>query len=62
MARSYYGLDIGKSIVDVTEGSSTTSKAVEISFDITAGVTKQEIYNAIENLEDFIVQDIYPPA
>lgn len=62
MAKRYYGLDIGGELAEVSEGSSTTSKGVEISFDITAGVTRQEVLNAIENIKNAIIQDIYPPA
>lgn len=62
MASRYYALDLGGSIVDVAEGSSTQSKTVEIAIDLADGASRQEVFNAIENIKNYILQDIYPPA
>ena len=62
MASRYYALDVGGSIVDVAEGSSTQSKTVEIAIDLADGASRQEVFNAIENIKNYILQDIYPPA
>lgn len=62
MASRYYALDLGGSIVDVAEGSSTQSKTVEVAIDLADGATRQEVFNALENIKNYILQDIYPPA
>ena len=46
----------------MAEGSSTQSKTVEIAIDLADGATRQEVFNAIENIKNYILQDIYPPA
>lgn len=62
MASRYYALDLGGSIVDVAEGSSTQSKTVEVAIDLADGASRQEVFNALENIKNYILQDIYPPA
>lgn len=62
MASRYYALDVGGSIVDVAEGSSTQSKTVEVAIDLADGASRQEVFNALENIKNYILQDIYPPA
>lgn len=62
MASRYYALDVGGSIVDVAEGSSTQSKTVEVAIDLADGASRQEVFNALENIRNYILQDIYPPA
>lgn len=62
MASRYYALDLGGDITDVAEGSSTQSKTVEVAIDLADGATRQEVFNALENIKNYILQDIYPPA
>lgn len=62
MASRYYALDLGGNITQVTEDSSTQSKTVEVAIDLADGATRQEVFNALENIKNFILQDIYPPA
>lgn len=62
MASRYYALDLGENITQVTEDSSTQSKTVEVAIDLADGATRQEVFNALENIKNFILQDIYPPA
>jgi hypothetical protein len=56
MADRFYGIAIGgMTPADVTESGSTTSKAVEIRVSDTAYASKQQVLNAIEALENYLI-------
>jgi hypothetical protein len=62
MASRYYALDLGENMTQVAEGSSTQSKTVEIAIDLADGANRQQVFEAIENIRNYILQDTWPPA
>lgn len=64
MTDRYYGADLGASTHDdVTEDTSTTSKAIELRVTYTTtGLNKLQLLNALEALEARIKKDNWPPA
>lgn len=64
MADRYYGIDLGGDMpTDVTEASSTTSKAIELRVTYTTtGLTKTDVLKAIEALEYYVTTDTWPPV
>lgn len=62
MASRYYALDLGENMTQVAEGSSTQSKTVEIAIDLADGANRQQVFEAIENIRNYILQDSWPPA
>lgn len=57
MAKRYVGIDKGKSLDTITQGSSTTSKHVEIVIDLSVTATRQDVLVALEKLEYYITQN-----
>ena len=57
MATYYFGVNNGAgAMASVTEGSSTTSKDIEVVINTTANVpSKEELLLALEKFEDYIV-------
>lgn len=62
MASRYYALDLGENMTQVAEGSSTQSKTVEIAIDLADSANRQQVFEAIENIRNYILQDTWPPA
>lgn len=62
MASRYFGIERGAQKTGITQGSSSTSKKLELVVDLTAGFTKAEVLQAIEYLEGYITENIWPPA
>ena len=62
MASRYYALDIGLPQDDVVEGSSTQSKTVEVAVDLADLPTREQVLVALKNIENYILQDVWPPA
>lgn len=62
MASRYYGVNKGGRAENVVEDSSTTSKKVELVIDLTAGLTRAEVLEAIEYIEQKIINGVWPPA
>jgi hypothetical protein len=62
MASRYYALDLGENMTQVAEGSSTQSKTVEIAINLADGANRQQVFEAIENIRNYILQDSWPPA
>ncbi len=67
MAERYYGLNLGETKKDVTEGSSSTATLdVEVRIDL-AGVTggskgRLEAITMLKDIVRFIEEDTWPPA
>lgn len=62
MAHRYYGGNQGGHLTDITEGSSTTSKSVELAIDLSAGMSREDVLIQGELILQKIVQDNWPPA
>jgi hypothetical protein len=62
MASRYYALDIGLPQTDVAEGSTTQSKTVEVAVDLADNATREQVLIALKNIENYILQDVWPPA
>jgi hypothetical protein len=62
MASRFYALDIGENMTQVVEGSSTGSKTVEIAVDLDDNATREQVLVCIENIKNYILQDVWPPA
>ena len=62
MASRYYGLDVGLPQTDVAEGASTQSKTVEVAVDLADNATREQVLVALKNIENYILQDVWPPA
>lgn len=62
MASRYYALDIGENMTEVVEGSSSGSKTVEVVVDLADNATREQVLIAMENIKNYILQNIWPPA
>jgi hypothetical protein len=63
MASRFYGIDLGGNKVgDVTEGSSTGSKGVEVQVDLTKVTHRIDILQALEVLKQYIISRETDPA
>jgi hypothetical protein len=62
MAKQYYGINKGDTEFQITEGSSTTSKGLEVVLDLTAGFEKDAVLRALKMIMNQIMKDNYPPA
>ena len=62
MASRYYALDIGDNEYEVSEGATTQSKTVEIAVDLADSATREQVLVAIDNIKNYIIRDIWPPA
>lgn len=64
MATRYYGVPLGgKSAAEVTEDSSTTSAVIELAVVYTtSGMERQDVLNALEALQQRVIQQPWPPA
>jgi len=56
MATRYYGLNRGETLTYVAEGSSTTSKSLELVLVDSAGWTKDEVYVALDQIKRHIME------
>lgn len=62
MASRYYGINRGATEDGVTDNSSTTSKDLEVVFDLTKNFTQEEILRALEYISNYILKNQFPPA
>jgi hypothetical protein len=54
MATQFTGINRGGQLVDVTTGTSTTSKAIELTVNDAVGITREEVKELTEILLQFI--------
>jgi len=62
MASRYYALDIGGNEYEVAEGNSTQSKTVEVAVDLADSATRDQVLVCLENIKNYILRDVWPPA
>jgi hypothetical protein len=72
MASQYFGLDVGDGEFSIQEDSSTNSTVVELVVNLatttvnesgsTRAITKQEVLDCLEKLENHIIKSNWPPA
>lgn len=62
MALRYFGVNKGATETTVTQGSSTTSKTVQVVVDLATATTKLEVVEALEKIKWAIHKNIWPPA
>ena len=55
MAIQYFGIDRGRQSTDVTTGTATTGKQIELAVDLASGATRQEVLDSLDKLRDSIV-------
>lgn len=63
MASTYVGIGIGKTDVsDVSVGTSTTSKPIELVIDKTNSPTREQVTLAINTLKNYLATSTWPAA
>jgi len=62
MADRFYGLDRGDTEGDVSEGTSTPTKDVEVAIDLAVDLEKSEVLQKLEEIKNHIVKGDWPPA
>lgn len=61
MAIQYYGVDKGAQYTTVTTGSSTTSKKIELTVDLTGAATRAQVLLGLEAIREFILNERTTP-
>ena len=62
MADRIYGLDRGDTLTDVSEGSSSPTKDVEVVVDLAVNLDKQDVLVALDLIKAHITRGNWPPA
>lgn len=62
MAQVYYGVNRGKNFETATVNTSTQAGDVEIRVNTGNVLSREELLEALSQLENFIVQNVYPVA
>jgi len=66
MADRYYSVVVGEHITSskVTEGSSTSSESIELraEFDVSGGMSKEDLLYGIDAIKALIIKGKWPPA
>jgi hypothetical protein len=64
MATRIYAINRGETFKDITEGvgSATASKSIELTYDLAANLTREDVFEALELFEQYILQNKFPPA
>lgn len=64
MATRRYGLSRGEQVQNVTEavGAATAADSMEFTFDLAAGLTKEDVLLALEKFKHYIMHRNFPPA
>ena len=64
MRRSSIGQGAGLTRSSVTEaiGSATATAAMEFTFDLAAGLSREDVLKGLELIGQYILEDQFPPA
>lgn len=62
MAQVFYGVNRGKNFETATVNTSTQGNDVEIRVNTGNVLTREELFEALSQLDNFIVQNVYPFA
>ena len=62
IADRFYGLDRGDQENDVSEGTSTPTKAIEVAVELALNLEKSEVVQKLEEIKNHIVKGDWPPA
>lgn len=62
MADRIYGLDRGDNEFDVSEGSSSPTKDVEVVVDLAVSLEKSEVIQKLDEIKNHIIKGNWPPA
>jgi hypothetical protein len=64
MATRRYGLSRGETEFQVTEavGAAVVTDSIELTFDLAAGLSKEDVLLALEKFKGHIVKGNFPPA
>lgn len=60
MASNYYGINLNGSIESAVVGTSTNSTDIELRVDTSKITNKEQIFEAIENLEGALLRFAFP--
>lgn len=62
MADRIYGLDRGDTEFDVSEGSSSPTKDVEVVVDLAVNLEKSEVLQLLDMIKNHVLKGNWPPA
>lgn len=64
MATRIYGITRGETEASITEGvgSATAADHIELTFDLAVSLTKNDVLQALEMFERWILKGNWPPA
>ena len=62
MADRYFGLNRGQTEFQAVQDSSTNATDVEVRVDLSKSLTKQEVLEKLEEIQNMILKNIWPPA
>lgn len=64
MATRLYSLAKGQTEFQVVEavGSATTTASMEFTFDLAAGLSREEVLSALDMFKNHILKGLFPPA
>lgn len=61
MTIQYYGIEKGAQLTAVTTGTSTTSKKIELTVDLTSTATRKQVLLGLEAIREFILNERTTP-
>lgn len=64
MATRIYGISRGEQVQNITEGvgAAVAADSMEFTFDLAAGLTKEDVVLGLEKIKQHIINDNFPPA